>query len=225
VTAWVLVHSPLVGPMTWETVAEELRACGLRALVPEIGADEEPGMPFWRYHAQAAAGALESLPRGERMVFAGHSGAGPLLPAIASAVGRPVAAYLFVDAGLPADGALPGGDGGFAEHLRGLYATGGRFPNWTDDELREIVPDVDVRARLVAAQRPRPWAYWEQPIPVPADWPDAPCGLLRFGSNPAYDVGAAEAERRGWPSLEMAGGHFHMLVDPAAVAAAMRELA
>jgi hypothetical protein len=223
-TTWMLVHSPLVGPMTWEPVADELRRGGVPALVPDIGADEEPGMPFWRYHARTLAGALASLPRDDRIVFAAHSGAGPLLPAIAEELGRPVDGYLFVDAGLPADGALPAGDGGFAEHLRNLYAAGGCFPSWTDEELREIVPDAAIRRHLVASQRPRPWPYWEQPVPVPPAWPDAPCAYLRFEPNPAYDEAAAEASRRGWPSLEMAGGHFHMLVDPAAVVGAMCEL-
>ena len=33
------------------------------------------------------------------MILAGHSGAGPLLPAIRQATGRAIAGYLFVDAG------------------------------------------------------------------------------------------------------------------------------
>jgi hypothetical protein len=136
-----------------------------------------------------------------------------------------VAAYVFVDAGLPADGRRPMGEGGFAGHLRDLYASGGRFPNWTDEALRDLVPDAEVRRRLVASLRPRPLAYWEQPIPVPPGWPDAPCAYLRFAPNPAYDDAAEEARRRGWPSLDMPGGHFHPLVAPVAVAEAMRDLA
>jgi hypothetical protein len=143
---------------------------------------------------------------------------------VAEALGRPVAAYLFVDAGLPADGRRPIGDGPFADHLRDLHASGGRFPNWIDEALRDELPDPDVRRRLLASLRPRPPGYWEQPIPVAPGWPDAPCAYLRFAPNPAYDDAAAEARRRGWPVLDMAGGHFHLLVSPAAVADAMRDL-
>jgi hypothetical protein len=225
VTTWVLVHSPLVGPMTWEAVARVLRRRGAVALVPDAGGDEEPGSPFWRYHADTVAGALGAVEPGVPLVLAGHSGAGPLLPAVAAALRRPVAAYVFVDAGLPADGRRPMGEGGFADHLRDLYASGGRFPNWTDEALRDLVPDAEVRRGLVASLRPRPLAYWEQPIPVPPGWPDAPCAYLRFTPNPAYDDAAEEARRSGWPSLDMPGGHFHLLVAPAAVADAMRDLA
>jgi hypothetical protein len=225
VTTWVLVHSPLVGPMTWEPVAEELRRAGARAVAPDVGDAEAPEAPFWRYHAETVAGTLASLPASARLFLAGHSGAGPLLPAIAAALGRPVAAYLFVDAGLPAGGRPPMGDGSFEACLRDLYASGGRFPSWTEEDLREDVPDPDVRRRLVAGLRPRPWAYWEQPIAVPAGWPDAPCAYLRFTPNPAYDAAAEEARRRGWPGQDLPGGHFHPLVAPAAVAAAMRDLA
>jgi hypothetical protein len=225
VTTWVLVHSPLVGPMTWEPVAGELRRAGVEALVPDVGDSEAPEAPFWRYHAETVAAALATLPASARLVLGGHSGAGPLLPAIAAALGRPVAAYLFVDAGLPADGRRPMGSESFEAYLRELYGSGGRFPSWTEEDLRDVVPDPDVRGRLVAALRPRPWAYWEQPIAVPAGWPDAPCAFLRFAPNPAYDAAAEEARRRGWPTLELPGGHFHLLVAPAAVAAAMGDLA
>lgn len=220
----MLVHSPLVGPMTWEPVAGELRRRGVEAAVPDAGGADVPSEPFWRYHAGTVAAALVSLAPAARLVLAGHSGAGPLLPAIAAALGRPVAGYLFVDAGLPADGVRPG-SGPFAEHLRELHAAGGRFPSWTERDLRDVVPDPGLRRRLVASLRPRPPEYWEQPVPVPPGWPDAPCAYLRFTPNPAYDAAAEEARARGWPHREMAGGHFHMLVAPAAVAGAMLDLA
>ena len=80
-----------------------------------------------------------------------------------------------------------------------------------------MVPDPASRRALLAELRPQPWAFWEEPLPVFAGWPDAPCAYLRFAPNPAYDAAAAEARRRGWSCLELAGGHFHMLVDPDAV--------
>jgi hypothetical protein len=116
------------------------------------------------------------------------------------------------------------GDGAFADQLRDLYASGGRFPNWIDHALRDVVPDPEVRRRLVASQRPRPLGYWEKPIPVPPGWPDAPCPYLRFVPNPAYDDAAEEAKRLGWPRLDIAGAHFHMLVAPATVADGVRHL-
>ena len=219
----VLVHSPLVGPATWAPVADELRRDGADVVVPDLGVAEEGDEPFWRQHARAAAAVVRALPMGHQPVLVAHSGAGVLLPAIRGLADRPMAAYVFVDAGLPGDGSRIGG-GPRAEQLRALYRGGGRFPNWTDADLAELVPDPAARRRLLADLRPQPLAFWEEAIPLPTGWPDAPCAYLRFPPNPAYDEPAAEARRRGWPYAELPGGHFHLLVDPPAVATAIAGL-
>ena len=158
-----------------------------------------------------------------RPILVGHSGAGPLLPAIRREADRAVAGYIFVDAGLPKNGELRAAAGPFAQQLRELYAARRHYPDWTDTDLRQALPDPAWRKRLLSELRPQPLSYWEEPIPVFAGWPDAPCGYLRFGRNPAYDE-AAQAHQRGWPYIEIPGQHFHMLVDPAAVATALVEL-
>lgn len=221
---FALVHSPLVGPLTWSLVADELHRRGFEALTPVLEQREDAPAVYWKQHARAAADVLRALPPGRDIVLIGHSGAGPLLPAMRQEAGRPVAAYLFVDAGLPEDGQLRRGAGEFDQYLRELYARGERFPNWTDADLREEVPDAGLRQRLLAELRPQPWAFWDEPVPVFAGWPDAPCAYLRFVPNPAYDSAAAAARRRGWPYAELSGGHFHMLVDPAAVTDALLAL-
>ena len=78
-------------------------------------------------------------------------------------------------------------------------------------------------ARLHADQRPRPLPFWEEPIPVFAGWPDAAGGYLLFTET--YRASAERARAAGWPARELAGGHFHMLVEPEAVAEALLELA
>ncbi len=159
------------------------------------------------------------------MVLVGHSGAGALLPSIRQEVGRPVAAYVFVDSLLPREEDTRLGEGAFAEQLRRLYAQGGRFPDWTDESLKSILPDPVVRVDLLASVRPQPWEFREENIPVFEGWPDAPCAYLRFVPNGAYDESAAEAQRLGWRYRELGGGHFHMLVAPTAVAEALLDLA
>jgi hypothetical protein len=159
------------------------------------------------------------------VVLVGHSGAGVLLPPIRDALGLPVGGYLFVDAGLPArtQSRLAGfGDPGGAEALRQHLEAGGRFPDWTEAELREAVPDEAARRALVADLRPQPLAYWEEPVPVFAGWPDAPCGYVLFSET--YRAEAERARGLGWPVWEMGGGHFHMLAAPEAVAEALLAL-
>jgi hypothetical protein len=61
-------------------------------------------------------------------------------------------------------------------------------------------------------------------LPVFKGWPDAPCGYLRFGDNPAYDSSVLKARQAGYPVLRLEGEHFHMLVDPEAVTDAILSL-
>jgi len=225
--SFVLVHSPLTGPDVWQPAATALHGLGAAAWVAELRDDAAPGAPFWLRHARAAAASLRALPANERAWLVGHSGAGALLPLVQEAAGRPVAGYLFVDAGLPRAGsrldAIAEESVEFAAQLRASLAAGEHFPAWTDAQLAEIVPDAGRRRDLLAGVRPRGLDFFEEPLPLPAGWPDAPCGYLWFSAP--YLPALAEARSRGWPVRELPGGHFHMLVEADAVARALLELA
>lgn len=227
--AFALIHSPLVGPSTWAEVAQALREHGETALVARLEDAEGSSEPFWRQEAESAARSLqEDEAAGRALILVAHSGAGPLLPAIREALGRPVAGYLFVDAGLPHDGQSRLGEmrstiPEYAEELHAELAAGGRFPTWTDEDLREIIPDARLRQATLDELRPRPLAFFEEPIPVFAGWPDAPCGYFQFSEG--YAAAAAEAEAQRWEMRKIEAGHFHMLVDPDGVARMLREMA
>lgn len=219
-----LVHSPLVGPLTWTRVAAVLKARGVPVALPELRDDPDSRLPMWQQHAASAAQDLARQAAGQPLVLVAHSGAGALLPAIRQALGRPVAGYIFVDAGWPVDGqSRLETFGDEAASFRAFLAAGGRFPNWTQSDLEDSVPDSELAARLTADQRPRSLPFWEERIPVFAGWPDAPGGYLLFTET--YRASAQQARAAGWPAREMPAGHFHMLVDAAAVAEALLELA
>jgi hypothetical protein len=219
---FALIHSPLVSPSMWDPVAEALRRRGRVVLAPELY-DVPGGGPFWQQQAASAAAQLASAVA--PLVLVGHSGAGALLPAIRRALGRPVAGYLFVDAGLP----IPGRDrlstfGSQSEQaeFHAYLEGGGRFPAWTETDLSTLVPDPAARRQLVAGLRPRGLDFWTELLPELAGWPDAPCGYVLF--SPVYAESAAAARQLGWPVRELSAGHFHMLVDPDAVAEAIVSL-
>jgi pimeloyl-ACP methyl ester carboxylesterase len=171
---------------------------------------------------------LRGAPAGQPLVLVGHSGAGALLPKLGEALGRPVAAYVLVDAGIHSDGLsrlemMVAEDAPFAGQLRAQLEAGGRYPEWTDDQLHDAIPDDERRAAVLAEMRPRGLDFFSEAIPVPAGWPDAPVAYLQF--SPGYDVPAAKAREMGWPVREIEGGHFLMLIDPETVAEAIVDLA
>jgi hypothetical protein len=222
----VLLHSPLVGVESWGRLPEVLRRGGVGAVAVGVGTDGEA--PFAEgYVRGAVVGALDGPPPADPLVLVGHSGAGPLLAAVGNGLkarGRPVGGYLFCDAGLPEDGAsrldlLAVEDPEMAAAFRAGLERGGRFPTWSDADLEPVVPDPAARAALVGSLRPRGLAFFTEPLPASAGWPDAPCGYLRLSA--VYDRWAEVAAARGWPTARLDAGHFHPLVDPDGVAAAL----
>jgi hypothetical protein len=205
---FALIHSPIVGPLTWALVAEELERRGEKALVPALANGEEEE-PYWKQHAESLAEFFGGLVA-ERQVLVAHSGAGPILPALAQQIGKP-AAYIFVDASLPEDEAsrldqlaaeLPEA----ATALERMLAAGQRAPDWSDSDLRHEIPDARLRRRVLAELTPRPARFYEEPIAVFEGWPDAPCGYLQF--SPAYERPGAQARERGWAYRRLEGVIF-----------------
>jgi hypothetical protein len=230
----VLLHSPLVGVESWGAVPAALRRGGVVVLAAPVDGDDRP--PYaGRYVEQAAALVLAAAPEpAGPLVLAGHSGAGPLLPAVGAALragGRPAGGYLFCDAGLPVDRApgvtrldlLAREDPAMAAEFRAELEAGGRFPGWSDRDLAPHVPDPAARAALLACLRPRGLDFFSEPLPgEPPGWPDAPCGYLHLSA--AYDHWLERARALGWPTASLRAGHFHALVDPEGLAAAMLAL-
>ena len=222
---FVLIHSPLVGPLTWSRVAEDLRRRRRVAVVPALTNDDEHArVAYWQQEVEAIRGQLVKVPQDRPLILVAHSGAGALLPAARAAIPHRVAGYVFVDAGLPHPGQtrleeMRASVPELAEELHRHLAAGGRFPEWTDEDLRAEIPDDRVRAALLAGLQPRGLDFFEEPLPHVAGWPDAPCSYIQTSSGYA---GAAEAARRaGWLVQTIEAGHFHMLVDPEAVARAL----
>jgi hypothetical protein len=213
---FVLIHSPLVGPTTWEPVADVLRRRGHEVVMPVL---RNRHAPYWEYHARVVRDSLEPFEPSLPLVFAGHSAAGHFLPMAARACGRPAAAYLFVDSGLPRDGMhlRDGRDPDSLKTIDGCLAPWGR--GWPAETWETLIPDRQLRERFCAELEPVPLALFEEPLPVFAGWPDASCGYLLFSRF--YGATAAEAADRGWPVRELPGEHLHMLAQPKAVADAL----
>ncbi|MBI4641234.1 MAG: alpha/beta hydrolase [Candidatus Tectomicrobia bacterium] len=224
---FVLIHSPLVGPLTWSLVADELQRRGIQVVVPTLFTDPKVGPPYWKQHVNAVARALEPVSLDQPLILVGHSGAGVLLPAIRQTTDRLVAAYVLVDADIPKNGAsrLDLFEPPEAADQFRQTASNGFLPIWSEDALRQVIEDVGLRQRFVTELRPLPLAVYEEPIPVFNSWPDASCGYMRFTSTSSYEGSGRQAQRKGWTYVEIEGRHFHMLVGPRTVAHALVNLA
>ncbi len=226
-TLVVLVHSPLVGPFTWSLVERSLQASGFDVLVPALIDIGKTPPPYWQQYAESVRQSLASVPEERPLVLVGHSGAGPLLPALAQAAQHPVQVYIFADAGLPHPGRsqldeMEASVPEIAQELRQLLASGKRFPDWSEEDLSEVIPDTHIRRRMLAELQPRGRDFFEEVMPVVHEWPDAPAGYLLFTEG--YRHFLEQAQRAGWPSHTFQAGHFHMLVEPDKVAATIVEL-
>ncbi|GAB3451328.1 hypothetical protein GCM10027570_27750 [Streptomonospora sediminis] len=217
----VLVHSPLVGPLTWDPTAAHLRDKGHRVAVPSLTAVADEGPPYYRKFTEAAVSALGGEENNGRVVLVGHSGAGPLLPAIAEAVGDGVRGSVFVDALLPHPGRswFDTAPPPLREQVAGL-ARAGRLPRWNEwfpaGTLDTLVPDAGTRERFVAELPELPVAFFEEPAPTVRGGAPPWCAYVRLSA--AYDQEAADAERRGWWVHRENADHLAVLTRPQQIA-------
>lgn len=192
----------------------------IQVVVPALVDFPESKKPYWKQHAEAVAQAFAHVCINTPVTLVAHSGAGPLLPAIREVLANPVEAYVCVDAGIPRDGAsrldlMKAEDPDWAREFQQELERGGRYPTWSMDDLREVIPADTLRRQMVAEMQPRGLDFFAEPIPVFQGWPDAPCVYIRLSAP--YDQPAKQARQAGWQTYELEAGHFHMLVDPETV--------
>lgn len=225
----VLIHSPLVGPLTWRGCAQVLTGRGHHVVVPSFA--KVLAAPQQSYYRALASRVVETIgdvrPAGS-LVLVAHSGAGTLLPMVVDALGGGVSGALFADAELPHEGEslLDAVPAPFQEQLRSL-ARGGWLPTWDrwfpPAELEAALPEAELRARFVAELPEVPMAYLEERAQVAPSWSSVPCGYLRLSGE--YERAAVEAEREGWPTVRLEADHLAMLTRPVEIATALERMA
>jgi hypothetical protein len=217
-----LVHSPLVGPATWETLAAAIGDRGHQVMVPDLTPIVASGPPFARRLVEVVAESVGQRPA----VLVGHSGAGPLLGAIADAMHH-VRGCVFVDAGLPTPGLswFETAPAELADHLRGMVRDGW-LPPWSEwwgpEALADLVPDAEVRARFTAGCLPLPLGLFEEALPKAPGWRQRAGAYLRLSE--AYQEPAEQARALGWPVVELASHHLAVLAEPELVVGPLLDL-
>lgn len=216
----LLVHSPLVGPSTWAPTASELRSRGIHAIVPDVTPAAAASRPRWETFVDLAARAAADLPGPVAVV--GHSGAGPLLPAIGEQLGQRLQALVFVDAVVPASSGVHRTPPHLLAQLD-EHVVDGRLERWLDwwpeDVTAELVPDPAQRDSLRREMPRLPRALYDRDLPLPDGWSAWPCAFVRLSE--AYDDDLAEASARGWPTVELDATHLSPCTHPTPVASAI----
>lgn len=215
----LMIHSPLVGPLTLEPLGVELRERGFDVVIPDLRAALTRPRPHWRAFIDLAVAAADSVDSVDLIdLIVAHSGAGVLMPLLAERVRPGVVA--FVDAVVPDDGPSYQASAAFIEFVDSLPRDGPLLPPWHewwgDEIVAQLIPDDDLRRRI-AADTPRvPRSFYDEPVPLPTGWMTRHgCCFLQL--SPAYDDDLARAEAYGWPTARMDGRHLDVAVKPAAV--------
>lgn len=220
---FVLLHSPLLGPLTWRSVAAALRERGAAAETPAWTPLGDVDGDYY----EALAGRMAALigENGAAPLLVAHSGAGSLLPSLVARLPR-VAGVVFVDAILPHPGRswFDTAPQALRDNLR-AGVVGGLLPPWSDwwppGALERLVPDAATRDALIAELEPIPAAYFETKAPLAAL--SGPAGYLKLSE--AYEDEARLANRQGWPLVRLPLSHLAPLSEPAAVARSLEGLA
>jgi pimeloyl-ACP methyl ester carboxylesterase len=225
--SFVLIHSPSVGPRTWQPVAHRLTKLGWEAIVPSLLHVTDHGPPYWPRVVDAVRAGLGTAEQGQGLVLVAHSNAGLFLPVIAAALPGQVRGSIFVDAALPPpSGTAPVAPPELLALLRDK-ASDGLLPCWSDwwdeEEVAALFPDQAIRQAVTEEQPRLPLSYYQASVPVPTGWDARPCAYLLFG--PPYDELASEARGRGWIVEQLPGKHLHQLVDPDGVARSLLAIA
>ena len=214
----ILIHSPFLGPMTWQSTASALAGKERRVQVPSLLSVARSAPPYW----PAGVDSIVQSAADEPVILVPHSNAGLYMPAVVDALGERVRGVVFIDAALPGNGHYTTPD-----FLRRLATADGLLPPWTswwdEDDVAELFPNAHVQADVEAEQPRMPLAYYDHLPPATPNWSAPRLGYIWFG--PPYDKDAVQAANRGWPTVHLPGGHLHMLTDPYAVAAALLEIA
>lgn len=223
VNQMLLIHSPLLGPSSWQPMASEAEHRGYSTLVPDLTPVQHASLPFWKAFVDLTMEAV--LPGNDHITVIGHSGAGVFLPLIGNGIGDRLDTMVFVDALIPATHGThntPAKDG---EMLAKVADDGWLLP-WTEwwprELMAELVPDEDDWARIGQDVPRLPLAFYDDPIPMPDDWTSMPAGYLRLSQ--AYDEHLDTALSLGWPARSIDSNHLATLTEPPLVLDAVERL-
>lgn len=209
---FIMIHSPLVGPLFWKPTAAALTSAGCAAITPRITSPADHAGSYVRLHVDQIADQLPDVSDPDVFLVA-HSGAGALLPALRVDMALSPA-MIFVDCDLPEQGKSRFDQ--FPPEALDAFraeASSGMLPVlWSEADLQSTLVCADIRRCFVEELRPTPLRVYEEPIPVGIGLEERDHGYVLLTGQYQDSFGIASA--RGWVTERHESSHFHPLNDP-----------
>jgi pimeloyl-ACP methyl ester carboxylesterase len=222
VTTFCLLHGAWHDPSCWEALTERLDALGHSTATPELPLHD----PSAGYE-QRVRPAVEALDGADGpVVVVAHSQSSAFGPLVAAA--RPVSLLVYLCPRLGTFEAPDGAPGAFREAIPFPPPGPDGTTAWDPDVAVEIMysrlPPESARA---LAQHLRPMAMPTGDYPL-REHPDVPTALIYAAEDEFFDPAFERFMARELLStepIELPGGHFPMVEDPAALAELLDRLA
>ncbi len=224
---WLLVPSPLLGPASWEPVADVMAELGQPSAIADptmTKRDDLDHITPWLNDILAMKPPTAEVPT----VVVAHSAACPRTPLLVHQLlhkGWSIEAMILVDGRFPDGRAFTVSAPHYGTMLDGMVRPDDYlppWPRWWGSLVEGLVVDPVARDLVFNEASPVPRSWFDQGCPVPELPPHVGRGFLSFG--PGYNEACDRAHDAGWLTARLNGDHLHQVVNPGAVAATLRAM-
>jgi pimeloyl-ACP methyl ester carboxylesterase len=229
---FLFVPGAWLGGWCWRDVTGPLQASGhtvIAATLTGLGERAHLLTPQIGLHTHVAdiVGLVRYRDLGG-IILVGHSYGGTVITAVAEQVPEHIRLLVYLDASVPLDGESNNDVVGpeMAAQLRADAQSGG--DGWRVPPAAYVVdrlPDA-IRPWVQERLTPHPLRSFDEPVELRSEAASAlPRAFIRSSTQSAlYSRLLDRAREAGWHCRELSGGHYPMLREPQAVAAALTEL-
>jgi pimeloyl-ACP methyl ester carboxylesterase len=232
VSTFLLVPGAWLGGWCWRHVAPDLRADGHSVIAATLtGLGERahllsPDIDLDTHISDIVA--LFEYRDLHDVILVGHSYGGTVITAVAERVADRIRRLVYLDASVPRDGESNDDVIGptMAAQLRASAMTEG--DGWKVPPAPYVLQRLSehpLREWVAASLKPHPLRAFAQPVRLNSPQAAAlPRGFIQTTRSDLYRGLMARAREAGWRCREIGGGHYAMITEPKAVAAALNEL-
>jgi pimeloyl-ACP methyl ester carboxylesterase len=229
---FLLVPGAWLGGWCWRDVANRLQAGGHTVVSATLTGLGERAHLLSREtaldtHVRDIVGLLQYRDL-SGVVLVGHSYGGTVITAVAEQAADRIRRLVYLDASVPCDGESNNDVVGIemAQQLRSWSVAGGE--GWRVPPAPYVTERLPAGLRAWVEQRltPHPLRSFEESVQLRSQRATAlPRAFIRTTRSALYDRLLGRARDAGWHCRELTGGHYALLTEPQAIAAALADLA